>query len=222
MLTRVVTICSVGVLIAIAYSIGFAILPAVNVLLFPQIFWFVIVVTALCYVTYDRFRPKTPPVTSPTLQSNRAAVASVVAGALLGSLAVLVSPSQLSLDGFPGASLQGATPAMRTTWSFVALISAAITEESAFRGWIQFRLQTFVRPTAAESIADVLFVLLHSPRYIRSANLDLAVGELLFVTALAVTAGRIASKTQSLAWPIATHALANGTVFIVAFSASLL
>jgi membrane protease YdiL (CAAX protease family) len=217
MIGKSLYVCLVGIALAIAAAVVVAILPRLNVLLLPQVFWFVVPVAGLCWKFLEWSRPRVGMTGTATLSGERALIVSLIAGAALGGLGVLESGTQLSLDGFPGASLSGASAGMRTTWSFVDLISGAVTEEVAVRGWIQFRLQPLIGLLYAQGVADLIFVALHGIRFTGPGGFNHALEEFVLVTSVGVVNGTLPSKSQSLIWPVVVHALSNGLIFVAAF-----
>lgn len=135
----------------------------------------------------------------------------------MGLIAIGGSGWKVSMDGLPGASLTGASTDLRDVWSFIDLITAAFVEELAVRGWIQFRLQTLIGNSKAELIADFFFVLLHFLRFIEPGGWGHALKECAFVIFVGIVNGRIASKSQSVLWPITAHIICNGIIFVAAF-----
>jgi membrane protease YdiL (CAAX protease family) len=213
---KALLVCLKGAVIAVAYSLAIAVLPRLNVVIFPQLYWFVLPVAVLCWKFLSWSKSSEYVLGSISLAGEQAAVISVIAGLTLALLALVLSGNELSISGLPGTSLQGASDGLRLMWSFFDLVSSAFVEESAVRGWIQLRLQRIVRTVYAELAADALFVLLHILRFATPGNVSHALRELILVLTLGVVNGRITSKSQSIVWPIVVHAICNAAIFVAA------
>lgn len=213
---KILHICVVGVLILFAFSFAIGVLPRINAVVFPQLYWFVLPLIVFCWKFFEWSKPSEHLPASIRLAGEQAMVISVVVGLALGLFALALSGSELSISGLHGHLLEGAPDGLRMTWSFFDLISAAFVEEAAVRGWFQLRLQTLVRTIFAESIADVFFVLLHVLRFASPGGVSHALREFALVSALSIVNGRITSKSQSIVWPILVHAICNGTIFVAA------
>jgi membrane protease YdiL (CAAX protease family) len=212
----VVRVCATGSALAILFSVILAVPPRLNVLIFPGVFWFVVPVGWLTWKCFEWSRPPVSTIDGATLRGERAALVSSGAGIALGVMAVWESGVHLTMNGLPGASLTGASVWMQAAWSCVDLISGAVTEECAVRGWIQFPLRPLIGDIYAEVAADLIFVALHSLRFSEAGSVAQAPPELVFVLTVGAVNGRITSKTRSLTWPILVHTLCNGIVFAVA------
>jgi membrane protease YdiL (CAAX protease family) len=121
------------------------------------------------------------------------------------ALAFMYETLQTQHVALPGDSV-AAPNLFKVIKSFTSLLTAAVIEESAFRGFLQLRSRRALpAPIWPELLADVSFTLTHFARFHEP-------GEVPFLLLLSVGSGRMTTIAQSVRYPALIHLLANGVI----------
>lgn len=199
------TVLCLGAVIGAPFMV--AAVTEVNLRIYPDIPWFLIPAVGITLVTlllserwFKRRMPE-PPRSYFRLVATCVLISVGLAAVALVFMFGALSRGHLILPGDKSA----APELFRVAKSFSALLSAAVIEESAFRGALQLRLQSVLRPRQAEWVAGLAFVLAHFARFSDP-------GEFPLLVLMAFANSRIATMTQSVRYPALIHLLANGII----------
>jgi len=201
-------------LIAVGTNILIAVMVRLNIWLADGFPWFIAPAFALSLIALKRSRRWYEP-----LQSVRppSTVISSLASVLLGTATAGVVLLYMALT-FGDAFMHGHSPLLGDQYHTTAAIRAGVSltfpimasfyEEAGVRGALQLHLQHVIGPGRAEMLAGVIFVALHGFAIAKSP------WQLPFLALTALVNGRLAAVTQTVRYPVVSHAASNGILLI--------
>jgi membrane protease YdiL (CAAX protease family) len=176
--------------------------------------WFIAPAFALSWSVMRRSRRWYQPLAPIRLRSTPICV---LTGVLFGigiAGAGLLSMASLYHDAFvhgriavPGDQYH-TTAAVRAGISLTVPIMGPFYEEAGVRGALQFRLQHLIGPLWAEVLAGIAFVALHG--FVIAER----PWQIPFIAFAAFANGRLAALTQTVRFPVLSHALSNAILMV--------
>jgi membrane protease YdiL (CAAX protease family) len=110
---------------------------------------------------------------------------------------------------------RGAKPLADWPVAFALVAVSPVSEEIAFRGFVQTTLRKAHGPLAANALTTVLFVAAHWPYWLLSGQAADKVVPSLGIAIFSLVAGHLAERTSSI-WPSVALHIANNFLFAIA------